>query len=175
MRRMAVLAGLIVVVAGCGGVRPEQVDDGSPERCDAEAGSVTEVATEPDWRFRAYFDWADRDDCLVRIDVITDHRGSDHCNEQSARVITTGTPLGERFTNREDSSSYIRDPKGAYGVPAFTEDLDLDADLPDAAEDTGFRQADTELWAVPDDPSAIYLVDGDDVERWPAGDPPPCM
>ncbi|MGH2489204.1 MAG: hypothetical protein ACRDFR_06290, partial [Candidatus Limnocylindria bacterium] len=50
--------------------------------------------------------------------------------------------------------------------------FDPDADLPAAAEDTGFRQDGTELWMDRADESAIYLVTGTSIERWPL-DPEP--
>lgn len=176
MRLPAVLVMLVLTLGmgACGGVRPEHVDDGSPRSCDAPKGSPIDVATEPDWRFGRYHDWSDRNDCLVRIDVVTDRPGPDHCQFQAARVIAVGNPIGTRFTSAADTIEYVRDPEGVFGVPALTEGLDLDAELPVNAADTGFRQAATELWVVPDDTSAIYLRRDDRVERWPAGVTPRC-
>lgn len=51
---------------------------------------------------------------------------------------------------------------------AFTRGVDVPAD----AEFTGFATAQVELWAVPSDPDAVYVVPRPgssvvDVERWP--------
>jgi hypothetical protein len=176
MRRSGTLVAiLLVLTAGaCGGVRPERVDDGSPERCAGADGSPIDVAHEPEWRFRQYHDWADRDGCLVRIDVITDRPGPDHCGWEAARVIATGMPIGARFTTDADAIEYVRDPDGVFDDRSLTVGLQLDAALPDDAIDTGFRQAHTELWAVPDNPAFIYLKNRDQIERWPAGKTPRC-
>ena len=40
------------------------------------------------------------------------------------------------------------------------------------AVDSGYRRDELALWHRPSDPSAIWLVSPDGVERWPAGDTP---
>lgn len=141
--------------------------------CDAPEGSVNDVATEPDWRGSGeYFDWTTADGCLVRIDVIGDLPGPEHCGFESARVITTGVPVGERYTDASDDATYIRDPENVFGDAETAAAYDPDADLPPEAEDTGFRQGATELWVDRAEESAIYLVTGATVERWPL-DPEP--
>lgn len=42
-----------------------------------------------------------------------------------------------------------------------------DAGRPSGAVDTGLRHGGESLWAVPVDPSFVYLVSRDRVERWP--------
>jgi hypothetical protein len=50
------------------------------------------------------------------------------------------------------------------GVSAF----DAEADLPFDAKFTGYRDGQREMWvSVSDGGKYIYLVTGDDVERWP--------
>ena len=107
--------------------------------------------------------------CLVRIDVIADRRGPDHCEYQSAQVIVTGSPLGARYTNDGDDIEYVRDPNDVFGL---AETFDPAAALPADAVDTGFRSEVTELWVVPGDDTSIYLVEADHVERWPSAEPP---
>jgi hypothetical protein len=141
--------------------------------CDAPEGSVNDVATEPNWRESGeYFDWTTADGCLVRIDVIGDLPGPEHCGFESARVITTGIPVGQRYTDASDDATYIRDPENVFGDAETAAAYDPDADLPPEAEDTGFRQGATELWVDPVEQLAIYLVTGATVERWPL-DPEP--
>jgi hypothetical protein len=108
-----------------------------------------------------------RGGCLVRIDVLADRPGPDHCDMQSARVIITGIPLGARYTSAGDDAEYLRDPNGVLGA---NERFEEDATLPPGAVDTGYRSASGEaLWIVPDDPSSIFLVDDGHIERWPQG------
>jgi hypothetical protein len=125
-----------------------------------------DVATEPDWRrYADYRDWT-RNGCLVRIDVLADRDGPEHCSYQSVRVIITGSPLGARYSREDDSVEYIRDPLDLFGLAA---QLGEDAVMPVGAVDTGYRSGHTELWIDPADASAIFVVDGERIERWPAG------
>ena len=134
---------------------------------------MTDVATEPDWRqFSDYREWKSADGCLVRIDVLADRPGPEHCGFEDARVIITGIPFGARYTDSTNAASYVRDPGNVFDDAATAAALDLDAQLPEGAEDTGLREGGTELWVDPDDNSAIYLVGQNTVERWPL-DPQP--
>jgi hypothetical protein len=143
----------------------------APVPCEQRADSDLDVANEPGYRqFGEYRDWT-RDGCLVRIDVLADRAGPDHCGWQSARVIITGSPLGARYTNDGDDVEYVRDPNNVFEL---SERFDPDATLPAAAVDTGYRSEGDELWLVPDDGTSIYLVGGDRVERWPRAEPPAC-
>ena len=145
----------------------------SPHACDAREGSVTDVANEPDWRqFAEYTPWTTPDGCLLRIDVIADRPGPEHCGMESARVIITGRPIGTPYTVERDSAQYVRDPEDVFNDPATAEAFDADADLPAGAVDTEYRQGSVQLWVDPADPASIYLVDGATVERWPL-DPQP--
>ncbi len=137
----------------------------------AAAEPDLDVAEEPDWRgFADYRDWT-RDGCLVRIDVLAERPGPEHCGMQSARVIATGSPVGARYTNSSDDMEYVRDPNNVFLLDQI---FDADATLPAEAVDTGYRTEDTQLWIVPDDDSSIYLVEADRVERWPSAEPPVC-
>jgi hypothetical protein len=134
---------------------------------------MTDVATEPDWRqFSDYREWRSADGCLVRIDVLADRPGPEHCGFEDARVIITGIPFGARYTDSTNAANYVRDPGNVFDDEATAAALDLDAQLPEGAEDTGLREGGTELWVDPDDNSAIYLVGQNTVERWPL-DPEP--
>lgn len=141
--------------------------------CNAPEGSVNYVATEPDWRgFGEYREWTTADGCLLRIDVLGDRPGPEHCGFETARVIVTGVPVGERYTDASDDAEYVRDPEDVFGDPDTAAAFDPDAELPAGAEDTGFREGETELWVDPTDESAIYIVTGTTTESWPL-DPEP--
>jgi hypothetical protein len=140
----------------------------SASDCDAPD---LDVANEPDWRRHAdYREWT-RNGCLVRIDVLADRPGPEHCGWQSARVIITGEPLGARYTSSVDAVEYIRDPDDVLG---FAAGFEPEAVLPENAVDTGYRSGESELWIVPEDSSGIYLVDATGAERWPRGESPLC-
>src|SRR5215475_11397071 len=102
MRSLVALGlGLLVVAAvGCEtgnssnhapDVVTDQRDAGvRPQRCHGPAGSPTDVDHEPPWRAYAdYREWTTNDGCLVRIDVLADRQGPEHCGYQDARVIIT--------------------------------------------------------------------------------------
>ena len=147
----------------------------TPHDCEGQTGAVTDVAHEPAWRqHAAYQEWTDKSGCRVRIDVLAERSGPEHCGWESASVLITGKPLGERYTTVADKVEYVRDPDSAFGRPELTEGLDLDAPVPAEATDTGFRRGDVELWTVAGDDSAVWLVEPGGAERWPAGDTPGC-
>jgi hypothetical protein len=147
-----------------------------PHACDAahDPDGRTDVATEPDGRSADDADWTDRDGCIVRIDVVAERPGPANCGWEATRVLTTARVPGVRPDDGDETVDFVRDPDGAYGDPELVSGLDLDADVPDDAVDTGLRLGDVELWAVLDDPSAVWLASPDGVERWPAGEVPLC-
>lgn len=182
MRILVVAVLSAFVTAGCdAGPSPPPAppaslaDAGDYRLCDALAGAITDVASEPSWRqYGDYRPWTTADGCLVRIDVLADRSGPEHCGWQSARVIITGIPIGARYTDDRNDAEYVRDPDNVFGDLATASAFDPDAELPDGAVATGLRLQDTELWADAGDPSAIYLVSGTSVERWPL-DPEPAV
>lgn len=174
---------LTTILVGCGGSTPSPTRDGvstdaPPVICPAREGSVVDVASEPDWRQHAdYRPWTTADgNCLIRIDVIADRQGPAHCGWQAARVIVTGIPVGARYADDRNDAVYVRDPDDVFDDPATASAFDPDADLPEGAVDTGWRQGDTELWIDPADVTAIYLRLGTSTERWPLDtEPAGCM
>jgi hypothetical protein len=148
-----------------------------PHECEAAEGAVTDLASEPpEWREASGGGppWTDRDGCLVRMDVLAESPGPDHCGYERATVLTTGQPVGTPFSTMHDDRQYVRDPDGVYGDPALAAAFDPDATLPPTAVDSGFRRDGVELWHDPADPSAVWLVGPDRTERWPAGEPAIC-
>ncbi len=67
-----------------------------PVGCDAEPGSPTDLDSEPEqWlAFGEYRRWFDAEGCPVRIDVISNINGAEHCDLEDAEFITIGRPLG---------------------------------------------------------------------------------
>ena len=172
---------LLIFIASCAGPLPSAPESppGSataPRVCAGREGSVVDIATEPPWReFSDYRDWWTADGgCLLRIDVIADRQGPEHCGYEKARVMITGIPVGNRYTNQRDAVEFVRDPDNAQRDAETSAAFDPDAQLPDVAEDTGYRTTETELWVDPTDGSGVYLVRGDRVERWPR-DPTPAV
>lgn len=168
------VAGLALLAAGCGDGDGRSSGSTVDTRPSAECvEDDVDIATEPSlWRQETYGDWF-RAGCLVRVDVVTDRSGPDHCGWGSTRVIAAGAPLGARFTNEEDTVHFVRDPANEYGA-GLDEGFDAQATLPATAQFSGYRSASEELWIVPGDTRYIYLVSGQTVERWPAGEPPLC-
>lgn len=181
-------AALAVVIVGCSDAAGGS-DTGSaavttstfpavtpqPRICDAPIDTPIDVAGEPPWRqFADYLPWTDRDGCLVRVDVLAERPGPDHCGWENTRVLISGLPLGVPYTGTADSIEFVRDPGGDYEIDAFTTGFLIVDELPGDAIDTNYRQADRELWLSPSDPVAIYLAGPQGVERWPQGEVPVC-
>jgi hypothetical protein len=97
--------------------------------------------------------------------------GPDHCDWQSATILTIGWPVGTPAQNAGHWRSYIRDPKGVIGG-TYKERLVKDAQLPAAAKPSGYKLGSIELYLSPgDQDEAIYLVTPSGSERWPRADP----
>ena len=170
------ITSLLLLVAACSAPSEVASTDPAPHECEAEPDSPLNVASEPDWRQHAdYLPWTDTDGCLVRIDVLAERPGPDHCNWENSRVLIAGDPIGSRYTNPDDVVEYIRDPEGVYGVDAFMSGFASGIDLPDDAVDSGYRQAGRQLWFSAGDPDAAFVRSGDEVERWPRGVAPRCQ
>ena len=135
---------------------------------------MIKVDAEPPWRqFADYRLWSTAGSgCLLRIDVIGDRPGPEHCGFQDARVIITGIPVGARYSDPTDAAEYVRDPGNVLGDAATASAFDPVAELPEGAVDSGFRHEATDFWVNPMDPSAIFLVTGEVVERWPRDSTP---
>ena len=97
--------------------------------------------------------------------------GPNHCDWQSATILTIGWPLGTSAQHAGHSRSYIRDPKGVI-LGTYKERLVKDAQLPATAKPTGYKLGSIELYLSPvDQDEAIYLVTPSGTERWPRADP----
>jgi len=178
------LSSSLLVLGGCAGedstdLLPQAqsaTTQTSARECDSVEGSAIDVKNEPDWRSHAaYRPWTDRDGCLLRIDVLAERSGPDHCGWQEASVIIAGRPIGSRYSNQVDTAEYVKDLKRVFGLPALAEAFDPNAQVPRDAVDTGFRRGGTALWHVPGDETAVWVVAATHTERWPAAKPPVCQ
>lgn len=99
-------------------------------------------------------------------------RGAEHCGWQSVDVVRVATDVAPAQTGGDAWVDYVRDPAGVLPDRVVFDTLDLDAELPERAVDSGLRTPDgAELWLDPDRPTAAYFVDDGRVERWPAASP----
>ncbi len=171
---VVVLASVAVAAAGCSS-SGDVVAGADAETCAVEPGSVIDLDSEPDWREHAdYRPWTDADGCLLRIDILAERSGPEHCGWEDADVLIVGEPLGEPYTSSSDTVHFVRDLEGVFGKPDLAEGFVAGADLPDEAVDSGFRRDGISLWHVPEDQSQVWLVSKNSVEQWPEGDPPLC-
>lgn len=173
--QLAALVWAAVLLGACGGSgsAPRLVSAEEAARsadlqvCPGAPGSATDAAHEPEtWRGSGNDTWRTADGCIVRIDAVTSFTGAAFCGRESIRFLHAGKPVGSLIRDIEGGAMYVRDPERTY-ERALTPALDLDAELPAGATDTGFRQGDAELWIVPGDASAVYLRSGAAIERWP--------
>jgi len=181
---LALTAASLTLLSACGGdaAAPEQpVAESRPHRCTDAPGFITDLSAEPRaWRSAASGRfWTTTDGCLVRMDVVADCSGPDHCGWASARYVVVAHPPGgiwrlerpnERLAESARPRHYVRDPEGVYDRPDTTRLLDLDATLPADAKDSGLRHGAEELWFVPGDAAAVFVKDESGVERWPLDD-----
>ncbi len=135
-----------------------------PVGCDAEAGSPTDLESEPEqWlAFGEYKRWFDAEGCPVRIDVISNIDGAAHCDLEDAEFITIGRPLGTSIISLPPNTMnrYVWNANGVIpGMPSG-ETIEL-SELPTTALDTGYVQGQEHLWLDDASESVIYVVNGD--------------
>lgn len=100
--------------------------------------------------------------------------GSDHCGWETTTLLHIGSPLGSVLESGADVHRYVRDPEGVYTILSdrIRTTYAHDTQLPPNAKYSGYKKGGVELWI--DDTeldSAIYMVEGSIVERWPKADP----
>lgn len=174
-RIVVVVTCMAVAAAGCASGGADVVAGADADTCATEPGSVIDLDSEPDWRQHAdYRPWTDADGCLLRIDILAERSGPEHCGWEDADVLIAGAPLGEPYTSSSDTVEFVRDPEGVFEQPGLADAFVAGGDLPDGAVDSGFRRDGISLWHVPGDQSQVWLVSENSVEQWPAGDPPLC-
>ena len=110
---------------------------------------------------------SDREGCPIRTDVARMEMlpTDDHCFP-GLGMVTIGTPFGASM-KVSAARLYIRDPEGRTGPNFLAASLDLDADLPPSATDTGYTRDGRTIWIDEADDTRIYVVDDGGVEAWP--------
>jgi hypothetical protein len=175
-RVFMVVPTLSALILACDGNQQSGLESGTEQDCSDGSGGRLDVANEPDGRrYAEYLQWTDRDGCLLRIDVLAERNGPDHCGWATARVLIAGDPIGTRYTSGADTVEYVSDPSGVFGVAQLSEGFQLLDQLPDDAQDSGFRQGSRELWTSSSDLHVVYIRTPDGVERWPSGVTPKCF
>lgn len=96
--------------------------------------------------------WEDVAGERVPAGEVESYRGADRCDQQDLTFLTVA---GTTYVGGE--SAELRDRLRAT--------FDPDAELPARAVDSGYRREGRELWLGED---SAYVVDGSQVERWPA-------
>ena len=95
---------------------------------------------------------------------------------EDADVLSMAGKLGARYgTADEQGVTYVRDPKGVFGLSTVTAAFEPDAKLPESAVDTGYGRDGIKLHIDPADTTAVWLSYPDGhVELWPLADLPIC-
>ncbi len=98
--------------------------------------------------------------------VIRIYEGETHCEMDSALILEIHWPLDDGSTENT-GHAFVRDPEGVFAERTLGSFVP-DAELPDDAIPTGWKNGSgVELWLA-DDLSTAYAVDGGTVEAWPA-------
>lgn len=142
--------------------------------CGTVANSPSDLTAEPSsWlAYGEYRRWTDVDGCPVRIDVISQTVGPDHCGWETVTFLTIGDPIGSSIgtTVITDARRFVWDPQGA--LPRVDDESRNEVvavtDLPPSTYDAGYRDGTAELWLDPQDPTSLYRVDGAVAERYVA-------
>ena len=111
--------------------------------CGSIPGSPSDLAVEPaQWLdYGEYQRWTDVEGCPIRVDVISQTQGPDHCDWQSVTFLSIGDPIGEPFETAADMRRFVWDPDEV--LPRVDNisrhDVVPSSQLPPAAADTGYR------------------------------------
>ncbi len=134
--------------------------------CHGPWKSPTDVPDEPSFTASFYDgEWSTWDGCLVSSRVINSRIAEGSCAGDGVRLIAFNDVLGERIGPQERTLTYLRD--AARMVAGTRQPLLHYLTPPFGLVDTGLRFGTDELWLSPTSSDAIYIVQGNDVERWP--------
>ena len=132
----------------------------------------------PAWAALAdYRRWTDEQGCPVRVDVVADLFGPEHCGWQTVEFITIGEPFGTTIgvdTRLDTSRRFAWDPDGvlpSVPQPARTVERSTIEAVLDVI-DTGYRRRGDELWLSVSDPTVARLVHGDQADVLQLDAPP---
>lgn len=169
---LGILAAVILFgVAGCTSGDGQPMD-ASPTTTSADSSTVrpSPGSSEP----MAVDDlvgarWSGPDDGAAPSSTLHVIRGPGHCDWESSVWLHLAWPVGTEAGTSGDIHQYVRDPRGV--LPDEVEkqaSLELDSEVPDTAEPTGYHVDGVELWLGDDGrDEAVYVVFEDHVERWP--------
>lgn len=107
-----------------------------------------------DGRF-GYEIWVDADGERVPTSVLAVVNGPEHCDWESVTFLNV------------EGASFVADSRGVLGEGHVAAPFDDDAELPADAVETGYHRESRRLWLASDGRFA-FVVDGDDVQAWPA-------
>ncbi len=108
----------------------------------------------------------ERDDQGAPPSVIRIYQGATHCDMDSALLLEIHWPPDGGGAGNT-GHTFVRDPDGVF-AERTDGSFDPDAELPGGAIPTGWEHGTgVALWLA-DDLSTAYVVDGNDVEAWPA-------
>jgi hypothetical protein len=165
-RSILVVTLLALLISGCTQAnRPSGSAGGAG--CDP---FQSDLDKEPNYSANYLHRWETASGCPIRLDILMTRQGPDACGGDKVADILMGTPLGK--PSDESPRIYVKDPTNVFNDDATANAYDSAATLPDTARDSGYRQDGAEMWIVPEDDQFIFLVTGDNAERWPL-DPSP--
>lgn len=110
-----------------------------------------------------------RDGAVVDRAVVQSFAGAAHCDWQNVHFLGVDAAVLPGGSSRK-VSAFIRDPRGALGVPELMRRFDASSALPTDAVATGYENGGYALWLAPSERDAAFLVRDDHVERWPRTD-----
>lgn len=164
---------LMPLLVACESESGDAADTSSPgSTLESELGDVLEPST-PRSAFTAVWRGpdgqpAERGEGPDRSFEVTASEGPPHCNWETAVFLTVGWPLGTSPETAADTREYLRDPDGRVPEERLLGELDLDVEMPEDAQFTGYSTDEVELWFGPDEGNKFsYLKTGDGTERWP--------
>jgi len=97
--------------------------------------------------------WLDANEARVPTTTLSETHGASHCDWESVTWLTL------------DGLSYLRDPLDRLKFDLVVP-FESNATLPESARSTGYHEGGRAIWRTTD-PSVIYVVRSDGVERWP--------
>lgn len=112
-------------------------------------------------------DWvgADSED----TDRVASFYGEEHCDLETVEIVAVDRDLLGGDADGPPRRYFAHDPEEGLADSVAEGEYRDGIELPDDAEELGFSTTDgVELWTDPDEPDAILLVDGEQVEQWPA-------
>lgn len=135
-------------------------------------GTRFDLSKEPNYPVNSIHRWRTKEGCQVRLDVLMTRQGEEACGGPRVADILMGTPLG-KTPERSRARIYVKDPENVFRDNETSRLYDPDAEVPQEAVDSGYRQDGAALWIVPGDDRLLYLVHEDRIEAWPLDKTPP--